>query len=63
MRKTCEGKRRMWRGHKLGTFKCGRKATAIITTNVGLSRTHYVCDDSECWAHITAGYPASSRAL
>lgn len=61
--KRCEGKRRKWRGHVLGTFACGRKATAIVETRVGLTRTHYVCDDAECFAHITGGYPAASRPL
>lgn len=59
----CQGKRRMWRGHVLGTFKCGRKATTLVTTNVGLSRSHYVCDSDECFAHIAGGYPAQSRPL
>lgn len=59
----CQGKRRMWRGHTLGVFACGRKATAVMETRVGLSRTHYVCDDAECFDFIRGGYPASSRAL
>lgn len=59
----CEGKRRMQRGKTFGLFKCGRKPTAIVTTNVGYSRTHLVCDDGECWSSITHGYPASSRAI
>jgi hypothetical protein len=62
-RPRCQGKRRMWRGPRLGTYACGRRATAVVTTRVGLSRTHYVCDDPECFAHTAGGYPASSRAL
>ena len=59
----CQGKRRMWRKHTLGVFKCGRKATTVMETRVGLSRTHYVCDDAECFDSIAGGYPASSRAI
>lgn len=59
MRKTCEGKRRMWRGRVLGTFKCGRKATHTFTTRVGLTRTHFVCGgDDGCVRSITGGYTA-----
>jgi hypothetical protein len=61
--KRCQGRRRKWRGHVLGMFACGRKATHVMETRVGLSRTHYVCDDPECFDYIRAGYPASSRAL
>ena len=63
MRKTCQGKRRMWRGRRLGTYACGRKATTVVTTNVGFSRTHLVCDDPECYDHVRQGYPASARPL
>ena len=59
----CEGKRRMWRGHVLGTYKCGRKATHVTTTKVGYSKTHYVCDDRECFNHIREGYPADCRPI
>ena len=59
----CKGKRRKYRGNVFGTFACGRKATAVVTTNVGLSRTTYVCDDSECWQHVTSGYPAVAKLL
>ena len=59
MRATCEGKRRMWRGGVLGTFKCGRKARFSFTTRVGLTRVHYVCGgDDGCVGSITHGYPA-----
>lgn len=55
----CEGKRRMWRGHTLGTFKCGRKATHVFQTYVGLSTTHYVCGGEDgCVQSITGGYRA-----
>jgi hypothetical protein len=53
----------MWRGHTFGTFKCGRKATHVMETRVGLSRTHYVCESGECFDSIREGYPASSRPL
>lgn len=56
----CEGKRRMWRGRTLGTFKCGRKATYVFQTYVGTSNTHYVCNEDECLRHITGGYPANN---
>lgn len=59
----CQGRRRMWRGHTLGVYACGRKATTVVETRVGLSRTHYVCDDPDCFAHVAGGYPAQSRAL
>lgn len=59
----CQGKRRTWRRGVLGLHACGRKATAVMETRVGLSRTHYVCDDAECFDSIRGGYPASSRAL
>lgn len=59
----CRGKRRKQRGHVFGTFACGRKATAVVTTNVGFSRTTYVCDDPECWSHVTEGYPAVAKPL
>jgi len=59
----CQGKRRKWRGHVLGTFACGRKATHVMETRVGVTRTHYVCSDAECFDSIREGYPASSRAL
>lgn len=61
--KRCEGKRHMWRGNKLGTFKCGRKARWVLTTSVGLSRTHYSCGDAECDLSVTQGYPASGKQL
>lgn len=53
----------MWRGRTLGNFKCGRKATTVMTTMVGFTRTHYVCDDGECSSSISNGYPARFRAL
>ena len=56
----CEGKRRMWRGRTLGTFKCGRKAKYVFETRVGLTRNHYTCGDDECVRSITAGYPAAN---
>lgn len=60
---TCQGKRRMWRGNRLGTYKCGRKATHIVETRVGLSQTHFVCEDDDCFRSITSGYPANSRRI
>lgn len=54
--KRCEGKRRKQRGHVLGTFACGRKATYTFQSYVGTCTTHYVCDDDACYAHITQGY-------
>lgn len=58
MSKRCEGKRRMWRGHRLGTYACGRTARFVFQTYVGLTRTHYVCGDDECTRSITVGYTA-----
>lgn len=58
MKKRCQGKRRKQRGHVFGTFACGRNATAVFETRVGLTRTHYVCDDAECMASLTHGYGA-----
>ena len=64
MKKKCQGKRRKCRGHTFGTFACGRNATHVFQTYVGLSRTHYVCDDAECMQHITQGYGANNlRAI
>ena len=63
MNKRCQGRRRKWRGHVLGTFACGRKATHVVETRVGLSRTHYVCSDAACFNYVAGGYPASSRPL
>lgn len=54
----CQGRRRKWRGHVLGMFACGRKATYTFQTYVGLTVTHYVCDDDACLRHITGGYRA-----
>lgn len=56
---TCEGKRRMWRGNALGTFKCGRKARFVFQSYVGLCTTHYVCGDSDCTRSVTA-YPVNN---
>jgi len=54
----CEGKRRMWRGNKLGTFKCGRKARFTFTTRVGYTVTRFVCGGNDgCVGSITSGYP------
>lgn len=61
--KTCQGRRRKWRGATHGVYACGRKATTLVTTRVGHSRTHRVCDDAECFEHVAGGYPASSRPL
>lgn len=61
MKKTvhkCEGKRRQWRGHTLGTYKCGRNATGRVETRVGTTVTRWVCDDEECYRSIAEGYPA-----
>ena len=64
MANRCEGKRRMWRGNRLGDYKCGRKAKFVFQTYVGLSRSHYVCGDRDCVASITNGYsPNNWRAL
>lgn len=54
----CAGKRRMWRGHTLGTYKCGRVARYVFQSYVGTCTTHYVCADAECLASITHGYRA-----
>jgi len=62
-RRRCEGKRRMWRRNRLGTFKCGSPATWLVTTQVGTSQTHYCCDEEECFRSIAQGYPASSRKI
>jgi hypothetical protein len=59
----CQGKRRKQRGHVFGLFACGRKATHVMETRVGLSRTHYVCEAGECFDSIREGYPASSRPI
>lgn len=59
--KRCEGTRRMWRGNRLGDFKCGRVARYVFQTYVGLSRTHYVCaGDDGCMGSLTGGYPANN---
>lgn len=59
----CEGKRRQFRGNAYGVFKCTRKATTVVTTNVGFSKTHYCCDSDECFGSITGGYPSPSRPI
>lgn len=59
-KRRCEGKRRMWRNHRLGTFKCGRVARVAFETYVGVTRSHYACDDAECMASITQGYGANN---
>jgi hypothetical protein len=56
----CGGKRRMWRRHTLGTYKCGRKAKFVFQTYVGLCNTHYTCGDDECVRSLTSGYPAQN---
>ncbi len=43
----CEGKRRQFRGSSYGIFRCTRKATGYVTTNVGFSETHYCCDGDD----------------
>lgn len=58
--KRCEGRRRMWRGNTLGTFKCGRKAKYVFQSYVGYSTTHYVCGDNECVASVASGYPTQN---
>lgn len=55
----CEGKRRQFRKGAYGVFKCMRKATGTVTTSVGFSRTHHVCDDEECFSSVAGGYPAN----
>lgn len=57
-KRRCEGKRRMWRGRRLGTYKCGRVARYTFQTYVGLTRSHYACDGDECWDSLTNGYAA-----
>jgi hypothetical protein len=59
--KRCEGKRRQFRGGTFGVFKCGRKATGTVTTQVGFSETHHVCSDEACQAYISSGYPAEYK--
>lgn len=54
----CKGKRVKNTKRGWGLQPCGRKATIIMETRVGLSRTHAVCDDTECWDYIRGGYPA-----
>lgn len=56
----CQGKRRKQRGPVFGTFACGRNAKWVFQTYVGLTRTHYVCDDSDCMRSITSGYRAEN---
>lgn len=57
---TCQGKRRMMRGHVWGLFPCRRKARYVFETYVGLSRSHYTCGEDECVRSITSGYPANN---
>lgn len=59
-KKKCQGKRHKQRGHVFGTFACGRTAKWVFQTYVGLSRSHYVCDDPECMGSITHGYGANN---
>ena len=59
----CEGKRRQFRRNSYGVFKCMRNATGTVTTNVGFSETHYVCDDDQCFSSIACGYPAQFTPL
>jgi hypothetical protein len=59
----CQGKRQMWRNHRFGTFKCGNKATWIVTTQVGTSQRHYCCDDCDCYRSIAQGYPTSNTQI
>lgn len=54
----CQGTRRMWRGHTLGNFKCGRKAKITFQTYVGTTKAHFSCNDDECVRSITGGYRA-----
>jgi len=54
----CEGKRRQFRKGTYGVFKCNRKATGTIETQVGFTEHHHACGDDECHRSITAGYPA-----
>jgi len=54
----CQGKRRQFRRGTFGVFKCGRKATGTVETQVGFTKHHHVCDDAECFASIAGGYPA-----
>lgn len=59
----CEGKRRMFRGNSYGVFRCTRKATTVVTTNVGFSETHYCCDDDECFRSIHGGYLVTTKPI
>jgi hypothetical protein len=54
----CAGKRRMWRGNRLGNFKCGRVARYTFETRVGMTRRHATCGADECVGSVTQGYPA-----
>lgn len=54
----CEGRRRGFRRGTFGVFKCGKKATGVVTTNVGFSETHYCCGGDECYRSIAGGYPS-----
>lgn len=56
----CEGKRHQVRRGTMGVFKCNSRATRTVTTNVGFSETHYVCNSAECFQSIACGYPAQS---
>jgi len=58
--KRCEGKRRMWRGNKLGNFKCGRVAKITFQTYVGTTKSHFACNDPECVGSLTNGYGANN---
>ena len=59
----CEGKRRQFRRGSFGVFKCMRKATARVETQVGFTEQHFCCDSWDCYRAITGGYPASSTPL
>jgi len=54
----CSGRREQFRNGKQDLFKCSRKATGIVETQVGFSEHHYICDDDECYRSIAQGYPA-----
>lgn len=56
---TCQGKRRQ----NFEIKRCRRVAKWRITTMVGYSRTHYVCDDNDCYRSVTNGYHATAVPL
>lgn len=60
---TCQGQRRQFRRGVFGVFRCMRKATTIVETQVGYTKHHYACNDPDCFSSIACGYPASSKPI